>query len=238
MDRGISGDKVANFSSVPNNLEHKTKGINPDASLECIYSFAEIIAKQDREISRLKSQLELIKSDLENHLESNYIDPLTGCFSVKLFERIKNEQFNPILDVNRIAIVFIDANGLKEINNTPIEQGGGHDAGDKMIQDIANYLRESFRIEDVIIRPYSSGDEFIVVCKNQGNNPEFEKLIRKRVREIRIGAQNKPFSFACGVAVYGVSKSKFPDKNLDDTKRRAEEKMYRCKERMYRCKEC
>lgn len=238
MERGTSGDYIATiFSNTPDR-----KGVNSEnrrnKSLDCIYDFAEIITKQDEELQELKKQLESARLDIEKSLENCYIDPLTGCFSVKLYERIKKEQFNPVRDVNKIAIVFIDANGLKEINDTPIELGGGHDAGDEMIKNMSVYLRENFRAEDIVIRPYASGDEFIVICRNHNNNPDFEKLLNKRVRDIRKSAKNKVLSFATGLAVYGIARPDEPyDNDLDDTKKRAEEKMYECKEMMYRHRE-
>ncbi|MBF0517598.1 MAG: diguanylate cyclase [Nitrospirae bacterium] len=55
-----------------------------------------------------------------------------------------------------IAIVFIDVDGLKRINDTL-----GHLAGDKAIIDTACILRETFRQSDIIGR--IGGDEFVVL---------------------------------------------------------------------------
>ena len=204
-------------------------------SPEYVNGLFELLLEQDAEVSNLKAQLVNIKVELEKALENNFVDNLTGCLNMNFYEKIKKDNFNPEKDRNKIAIVFIDANGLKAINDTPIELGGGHDTGDQMIKDIANYLRENFREEDTVIRPYAGGDEFIVVCRNHDDDPNFEKNLNMRVENIRTSTEKESisFSFATGVAVFGTAHHNGKlDSDLDDTKKWAESRMYRCKNKM------
>ncbi|MCC4117670.1 GGDEF domain-containing protein [Aromatoleum toluclasticum] len=53
------------------------------------------------------------------------------------------------------ALVFIDIDGLKSINDAD-----GHDAGDDLIEDMAHILQQCFRDADVVAR--IGGDEFAV----------------------------------------------------------------------------
>jgi len=204
-------------------------------SPEYVNGLFELLLEQDAEVSNLKGQLVNIKVELEKALENNFVDSLTGCFNMNFYEKIKKENFNPEKDQNKIAIVFIDANGLKTINDTPIELGGGHDAGDKMIKNIADYLRECFREDDVVIRPYAGGDEFIIICRNRNDNPDFSAKLNARVDSIRNSVKEKslPFSFATGVAVYGNKPhNNRQDSDLNETRERAESRMYKCKREM------
>jgi diguanylate cyclase (GGDEF)-like protein len=54
------------------------------------------------------------------------------------------------------VVPFLDVDGLKEVND---EQG--HDAGDQLLVNAADLLRDTFRDSDVIAR--LGGDEFCVV---------------------------------------------------------------------------
>ncbi len=76
-------------------------------------------------------------------------DPLTGL--------LNQEGFNQIMVVEAIkarkrnkpmAVVFLDLNGLKQINDTQ-----GHDAGNRLIQSVAEVLIKTTRSSDVAVRP-------------------------------------------------------------------------------------
>lgn len=192
-------------------------------SPEEIKKVMELVVQQEHEISFLNTLLETLKDKLEEAEKHLFEDKLTGCFNINYFNKIKEENFNPELDKNRIAVSFIDANGLKELNDTPIELGGGHDAGDQMIVGISKYLRKNVREEDIVIRPYGFGDEFIIIIRNSSGDNYFGEYINFRMNIITAGAkeQNPPLDFATGTAIFGDK-----DTTLDDTKKRAETAMY------------
>lgn len=55
-----------------------------------------------------------------------------------------------------LAVLFLDLDGFKQINDTH-----GHDVGDRVLQDVANRLRDSIRGSDSVGR--RGGDEFLVL---------------------------------------------------------------------------
>jgi diguanylate cyclase (GGDEF)-like protein len=72
------------------------------------------------------------------------------------------------------AVVFLDLNGLKTINDTL-----GHDAGDQAIRATAKVLRTTFRDSDILSR--LGGDEFVALLVN--TDPSKHDTIAARVRQ-------------------------------------------------------
>jgi diguanylate cyclase (GGDEF)-like protein/PAS domain S-box-containing protein len=58
-----------------------------------------------------------------------------------------------------LAVLFLDLDRFKHINDSR-----GHETGDKLLKTVAQRIRETMRVEDVVVR--MGGDEFIVVLKN------------------------------------------------------------------------
>ncbi len=60
-----------------------------------------------------------------------------------------------------LALVFIDVDGLKQVNDTE-----GHLAGDALLQRVGETIRASIRPYDLIVR--YGGDEFVCAMPNLG----------------------------------------------------------------------
>jgi diguanylate cyclase (GGDEF)-like protein len=83
-------------------------------------------------------------------------DELTGIFNRRaLLKQIDIAIARANRSQTHAALLFIDLNGFKRINDTL-----GHDIGDKVITVIANRLHDSLRSTDIVGR--LGGDEFIV----------------------------------------------------------------------------
>jgi len=63
----------------------------------------------------------------------------------------------------RIAVLFLDLDGFKQIND-----GLGHAAGDAVLCEVADRLRESMRGEDTLARV--GGDEFVILISDLKDN--------------------------------------------------------------------
>jgi diguanylate cyclase (GGDEF)-like protein/PAS domain S-box-containing protein len=74
---------------------------------------------------------------------------------------------------DKLAVLFLDMDGFKHINDSL-----GHTAGDKLLQCIANRLRECVRAPDTVSR--QGGDEFIVLLQGI-NQPEDAAVAAKRL---------------------------------------------------------
>jgi len=153
---------------------------------------------------------------LEKIEEDSLKDALTGCYNRKYWEKFASN-FNPKTD--RIAMVNIDIDGLKQINDGP----GGHAAGDRYIKKTANFLKEIFKDhEDKIIR--MGGDEFLVLSQKGKNNHEsyvhFKDFINNALKEKKL--EERDLSLSYGIAHFTLK----ADTIILDTYDRADKRMY------------
>lgn len=92
-----------------------------------------------------------------------FYDSLTGLPNRDLcLDRLKNALFNAKRDNARAAILFIDVDDFKVVNDTY-----GHHAGDELLIAIAKRLTEVLRSGDTLAR--ISGDEFLVIARTSKN---------------------------------------------------------------------
>ena len=82
-------------------------------------------------------------------------DALTGCLNRNCFEK---KILEPVSPNNDICCIYVDVNGLHELNNTQ-----GHAAGDKMLQTVASLMRTQFGDRHVY---RIGGDEFVVLAQD------------------------------------------------------------------------
>jgi len=86
-------------------------------------------------------------------------DPLTGATNrATLNDRLKQAISRSKLLKEKIALYFIDLNDFKLVNDRY-----GHEAGDRLLQDVAQNIQSSLRNSDTVCR--YGGDEFIVMIE-------------------------------------------------------------------------
>ncbi len=79
-------------------------------------------------------------------------DPLTGCFNRRYLEHFTER----VSADSRWAIINIDLDGFKRVNDTY-----GHEHGDAVLRQIAEFLNTHVREGDAVIRV--GGDEFLIL---------------------------------------------------------------------------
>ena len=102
-------------------------------------------------------------------------DPLTGLPNRELFRRVAEEALSRGPGADRGALVLIDLDHFKEVNDTL-----GHPAGDELLRVVAHRLSESLRTDDTVAR--LGGDEFGLILPLGGDREETVALLT-RVRE-------------------------------------------------------
>ncbi|MEY2688457.1 MAG: regulator, domain-like protein [Pseudomonadota bacterium] len=124
------------------------------------------------------------------------------------------------------ALMFIDLDNFKHVNDTQ-----GHDAGDLLLQEVAQRLSHCVRDDDTIAR--FGGDEFVVLLRNLGEDTaaagHHADLVARKILD-RLAA---PYDRICpdGLVSGSVGSVLFGDApvSADDLLRRADIAMYQAK---------
>ena len=142
-------------------------------------------------------------------------DKLTGLYNRTGYDMLKSS-----INLKTTAVLLIDADKFKEINDTY-----GHATGDDVLKKISDSLKHTFRHEDYICR--LGGDEFVVFMLHM--ELQREELIRlkidlinKRLSDTSDGIPK--ISISVGVA-FGVD-----EPNIETLIKHADEALYQMKE--------
>jgi len=135
-----------------------------------------------------------LKRNEEHIRRLAYFDPLTGMPNrLHFLERADRELEDARRRNRQLALLFLDLDGFKRINDTL-----GHSAGDLLLQAVAARLKETVRVGDFIARSGREGegvhfarlggDEFTIVLPDLADG-----AIVDRVADRVLAALNRPF---------------------------------------------
>jgi diguanylate cyclase (GGDEF)-like protein len=159
----------------------------------------------------------------EEHMESIATsDPLTGVRNRRGFERDAARRLTQSADDATGALLFIDLNGFKGINDQ-----FGHEVGDQLLKIAAERLRKSLRSHDIIGRP--GGDEFVALVPDVDDEVAdrlAKRLTRTLEQSYNIGRQQLHCAASIGLALYPKNAN-----TLTGLLREADQAMYRAKAR-------
>jgi diguanylate cyclase (GGDEF)-like protein len=166
---------------------------------------------------------------LEEQVSSNewlaLHDELTGLPNRRLFaDRLAASIEHVDRMRGRLALVILDLNGFKAINDSM-----GHQAGDQVLREVASHLRKAVRETDTLAR--LGGDEFIIVASDLEADrtlTQFVETVQSALEEpVQVEGESMVVSASLGMAVY-------PDDADDSIKllRVADQRMYALKQRL------
>ena len=140
------------------------------------------------------------KKNEEELLYIAYHDSLTGLKNRKAFyEHLDKALQKAKRNGNRIALLFIDIDKFKKVNDTY-----GHEAGDQVLVEIAGRLNTSFRKTDFSAR--MGGDEFTVILDDHVTfNPAIVAQKIATILSEPYRFENKSIDFlsaSIGVSIY------------------------------------
>ncbi|WP_211251296.1 bifunctional diguanylate cyclase/phosphodiesterase [Marinospirillum insulare] len=148
-------------------------------------------------------------------------DSLTDLPNRRYFERHLNQIFIYSDQKSEIAVLFIDLDRFKDINDTM-----GHEAGDALLIHTTSNLQSLIKEKHLLAR--LGGDEFAILVKNVASKKKLSNYASKVVRVV-----TKPFHY--GGATFNITCSvgvATGDVNLSDASqmlRQADMAMYRAK---------
>jgi two-component system, cell cycle response regulator len=124
-------------------------------------------------IKRLQDQLEEKNRELE---QLSIRDGLTGLFNHRhLHELLADEYERSRRTGEPVSVVMFDLDRFKEVNDTH-----GHQAGDRVLTELADIMRESAREIDKLGR--YGGEEFMAILPD--SDPDAGVTFAERVREM------------------------------------------------------
>jgi len=135
-----------------------------------------------------------------------------------LHDRLNQEMKKAHRNSLRLAVLFIDLDRFKEINDTL-----GHDVGDVLLVETANRISKCVRKSDTVAR--LGGDEFTVILLEAHGGGNFErvaKCVLKALAEpFHLGDETVYISGSIGITLY-------PDDatDVDDLLKNADQAMY------------
>ncbi|GAA0578303.1 hypothetical protein GCM10010172_73920 [Paractinoplanes ferrugineus] len=161
------------------------------------------------------------QEELQNQLRHEaYYDVLTGLvnragFRERLVEAVAQEQ------PGRVAVLLLDLDGFKEINDSL-----GHDAGDHLLVHVAERIRHRLPAPKVVARV--GGDEFAVIVQAAAAREEAElvamELLAALAEPIEVDDRALHIAAAIGIATSGDTL------DADQLLRDADLAMYRAKD--------
>jgi diguanylate cyclase (GGDEF)-like protein len=136
---------------------------------------------------------ELAQTLNEVEYDTNY-DELTGVANRKQY---KEQMLNFLNEKQPFALLFIDLNKFKTINDTH-----GHHVGDEVLKEVARRLSDNLDDDDFIAR--LRGDEFVIITKRK--KVYLDKFLAKLERSVigrhKVGKIIVPIELSIGISLY------------------------------------
>lgn len=210
-------------------------------------AFRDLNIKTGDEIEMLAESMKKMENDLNDQIENLFAtrqelistrehadimsemanrDALTGIRNKRGYEtEIQRINKGIAMGNTKVGVVMVDMNDLKEVNDRY-----GHEKGDKVICSLCDMLCSVFKRSPVF---RIGGDEFVVVVSNydytnlERNVEKFMASVEHNINESELEPWERA-SAAIGYAIFEEDK----DIAIEDTLKRADEKMYACKQEM------
>ncbi len=155
-------------------------------------------------------------------------DPLTGLANRQMLrDRLEQEIRNAHRTGNRVALLYLDLDQFKDVNDTL-----GHSLGDMLLKEAAARLSASVREADTVAR--LGGDEFTIVMGGLETSSSIERVasdILERFRQpFKLMDETAYVSTSIGITLYPEDAA-----TVDDMVKNADQAMYAAKEKGRNC---
>ena len=144
-------------------------------------------------------------------------DPLTGCYNRRFFDEVIDRE----LATHRrygvpLSLLFIDVDHFKAVNDSL-----GHEAGDRVLQSVASFLKRYVRRSDYLFR--WGGDEFLILIRGTLQDAtHMRALLKAAFRDLRDQSRLPP---TVGLSI-GCAEVSPDTTDMASVVREADERMY------------
>ena len=146
-------------------------------------------------------------------------DALTKCFNRKYLNDKMNLAFKTFMEGQLVSsVILFDIDNFKKVNDTY-----GHLAGDEVLKQVAEVVRNCIRKEDILAR--WGGEEFVIFFKytNIKSAIIVAEKIRSSIEKLTIKIPNQNINVTVSI---GVSAFKITDSDSTECIERADDAMY------------
>ncbi len=170
------------------------------------------------------SQQKKAQQEIENFA---YYDTLTNLPNRRLLvDRFKHASISSKRSKMHCALIFADLDNFKLLNDTK-----GHDAGDRLLVEVAKRIQQSVRAGDTVAR--LSGDEFVLIIENLDNlaniaYSQATEVAQKLLSELNKSYQLDVFEFNTSASL-GIALFNNDELGFEDHLRHADIAMYEAK---------
>ena len=144
-----------------------------------------------------------------------------------LGERLEQALVQTLRRGQHLALVFIDLDGFKAVNDTH-----GHEAGDHLLITLAERMKGALRDGDILAR--LGGDEFVAVLLDladvDASAPMLNRLLDAAARPFQYGQAQLQVSASLGVTFYPQAQGQEQKLEPDQLLRQADQAMYQAKQ--------
>jgi two-component system, cell cycle response regulator len=182
----------------------------------------ELLARVNTQVKRWR-YTEQLRASVKASIALAITDSLTGLYNRRYLETHLGHLIEHFINRGKaLSILAIDVDFFKPINDTH-----GHDAGDRVLQELAVRIRQCTRTIDLCCR--TGGEEFILVLPSTDMNAadQVAERLRKSVasKSFSVGdGKNIPVTISIGVACLGDASD-----TLDKLLKQADSALYAAK---------
>ncbi|TAH10278.1 MAG: EAL domain-containing protein [Curvibacter sp.] len=222
----MQNDRQAHFNGLTPTYSNEHRVQCKDGSWKWVHTRGMVISRDDAgkptrmigthtDITDRKNAEALVR-------QHAYFDPLTNLPNRRMLrDRLEQEIKRSRRDALQLAILFIDLDHFKEVNDTL-----GHDSGDVLLVEAARRLRQCVRECDTVAR--MGGDEFTVLLTELTPDTNLESLLQKMLHTMAqvfvLGQEQVFVSASVGVTLYPMDGTE-----LDALYKNADQALYAAK---------
>ena len=202
-----------------------------------VYAMSRLIQLQAQSKHDVQVINELSKTNAELQQEKDRfrrlstVDPLTQAYNRFGIDQIVSTLiiFNTEREQHQgapeFALIILDIDFFKRINDRR-----GHDAGDRVLQEISSIVNKAIRPQDFLGR--WGGEEFVVILPS--TRKEFAIALAEKIRLMIYDTVFEPLNPLAVTASFGIS-DKLPSEDFATTFKRADNALYAAKSQGRNC---